>query len=243
MGDRRSSVGRRTADSARLHWMKFYLDDWATSLKVRMMGPIARAWYWELLMLQWREGYVSDSDQSLMRYLLQMPRDPSHLQQPIADDSNDYPAILRQVKECFRELNQGKLVNDKLHLIRNQTLAEFKAKSVGAQRANAKRWLTESVSSPDSDSDTDIDTEKNNTYKRSKFIPPALGEIQAYCEERKNGVDAQKWFNYYTANGWKVGRNSMRDWRAAVRTWERNGASNGRQSAFERVADEVGETD
>ena len=56
-----------------------------------------------------------------------------------------------------------------------------------------------------------------------RFSPPALEEVKAYCEERGNGVDAQRWYDYYTSNGWKVGKNPMRDWKAAVRTWERNG--------------------
>ena len=58
-----------------------------------------------------------------------------------------------------------------------------------------------------------------------KFIKPSVEEVQAYCQERNNGVDAQKFVDYYTANGWKVGKNSMKDWRAAVRTWERSVAS------------------
>lgn len=59
--------------------------------------------------------------------------------------------------------------------------------------------------------------------KRKRFTPPTVEEVRAYCQERKNNVDTQKFVDYYTANGWKVGRNAMRDWKAAVRTWERNG--------------------
>lgn len=54
---------------------------------------------------------------------------------------------------------------------------------------------------------------------------PTLEEITAYCRERGNNVDPQKWLDHYTANGWKVGKNAMKDWRAAVRTWERNAVS------------------
>lgn len=57
--------------------------------------------------------------------------------------------------------------------------------------------------------------------KEKKFIKPTFEEVQAYCHERKNNVDVARWFDYYTANGWKVGKNAMKDWRAAVRTWER----------------------
>ena len=54
------------------------------------------------------------------------------------------------------------------------------------------------------------------------LIPPTLEEVTAYCQERNNNVDPERWFNYYTSNGWKVGRNPMKDWKAAVRTWERD---------------------
>lgn len=57
---------------------------------------------------------------------------------------------------------------------------------------------------------------------RSRFTPPTLEEVQAYCLERGNNVDAVRFIDYYTANGWKVGKNSMKDWKAAVRTWERS---------------------
>ena len=58
---------------------------------------------------------------------------------------------------------------------------------------------------------------------RMQFKKPTLEEVQAYCQERGNSVDAQRWFDYYEANGWRVGRNPMKDWKATVRTWEKNG--------------------
>lgn len=72
----------------------------------------------------------------------------------------------------------------------------------------------------------DIDNlENKKVYTR--FVKPTLEEVKAYCLERGKGVDAQKWYDYYSANGWKVGKNPMKDWKAAVRTWERSGG-NGR---------------
>lgn len=58
--------------------------------------------------------------------------------------------------------------------------------------------------------------------KRKRFSPPTVNEVSAYCTERHNNVDREKFVDYYTANGWKVGKNSMKDWKAAVRTWEKN---------------------
>jgi hypothetical protein len=59
----------------------------------------------------------------------------------------------------------------------------------------------------------------------SKTERPSFEQVRDYCLERKNAVDPQQWLDYYSANGWKVGKSTMKDWRAAVRTWERNGFS------------------
>ena len=61
---------------------------------------------------------------------------------------------------------------------------------------------------------------------RSQFKPPTLEEVQAYCMERNNKVDAERFIDYYSSNGWMVGKNKMKDWKAAVRTWERNQYNN-----------------
>ena len=61
-----------------------------------------------------------------------------------------------------------------------------------------------------------------NNPKRKRFVKPTLSEIEQYCIERKNNVNAEQFFDYYESNGWKVGKNSMKDWKAAVRTWERS---------------------
>ena len=63
-----------------------------------------------------------------------------------------------------------------------------------------------------------IDSKK----RASRFTQPTLEEVQAYCVERGNCVDPQRFVDYYSSNGWKVGKNPMKDWKAAVRTWERN---------------------
>ena len=69
----------------------------------------------------------------------------------------------------------------------------------------------------DKDKDKDKDEEKK---KRTKFAPPSVAQVSEYCLERQNGIDAQAFVDWYKANGWKVGKNPMKDWKAAVRTWE-----------------------
>jgi hypothetical protein len=58
--------------------------------------------------------------------------------------------------------------------------------------------------------------------ERIQFTPPSLEAVIAYCEERGNNVDAGKWHDFYSSKGWMVGRNKMKDWQAAVRTWEKD---------------------
>nr|DAV61247.1 MAG TPA: DnaD like replication protein [Caudoviricetes sp.] len=67
---------------------------------------------------------------------------------------------------------------------------------------------------------------KSTTTKRKRFEKPTLSEIKEYCIERNNNVDAQHFYDYYESNGWKVGKNSMKNWKAAVRTWEKNSYTN-----------------
>ena len=76
----------------------------------------------------------------------------------------------------------------------------------------------------------EIEKEKEDIKPQKRFTKPTLEDVQAYCQERNKGVDAQKWYDYYSANGWKVGKNPMKDWKAAVRTWERSGNNGGARS-------------
>lgn len=56
---------------------------------------------------------------------------------------------------------------------------------------------------------------------KKKFEPPSVDEVKAYCEERQNNVDPEAFIDFYVSKGWKVGNQPMKDWRAAVRTWEK----------------------
>jgi len=66
--------------------------------------------------------------------------------------------------------------------------------------------------------------------KHTKFLKPTVDEISAYCQERKNEVDPQKFWDFYESKGWKVGKNPMKDWKASVRTWEKSELPRGRAS-------------
>ena len=86
--------------------------------------------------------------------------------------------------------------------------------------------------SRDSDSDTEIESEiepeigidserLRSGESKKRFRPPTVEEVEAYCFERNNKVDAERFVDFYASNGWRVGKNPMKDWKAAVRTWEK----------------------
>lgn len=77
--------------------------------------------------------------------------------------------------------------------------------------------------------DKDIDNKENiekrsdtPTHRSKNFTPPTVEEIKSYCTERKNSVDPERFYDFYTSKGWVVGKTKMKDWKASVRTWERS---------------------
>ena len=93
----------------------------------------------------------------------------------------------------------------------------------------------------------EIDSSASTTTKRKRFEKPTLSQITQYCLERNNNVNAEQFYDYYESNGWKVGKNAMKDWKACVRTWERNGYNkpikkkNNKQDALNDMRDLMNE--
>lgn len=71
------------------------------------------------------------------------------------------------------------------------------------------------------------DKKEKSVTKATRFIPPTVDEVKAYCIERQNNVDANRFVDFYESKGWKVGSNPMKDWKAAVRTWEQRDSQRG----------------
>ncbi len=71
-------------------------------------------------------------------------------------------------------------------------------------------------------------TDKPSHTLNKRFVKPTLEEVSAYCQERSNGIDPQSFLDFYEAKGWRIGKEPMRDWQAAIRTWERRQMSEGK---------------
>ena len=107
------------------------------------------------------------------------------------------------------------------------------------QRENInKRWNTTVYNgiptytndTKENEKENEKENDKKENIKRKNFVPPTVEEVRAYCRERENNIDPQAFIDHYEAVGWMVGKNHMKDWKAAVRTWERRDR-NGRSAA------------
>lgn len=78
------------------------------------------------------------------------------------------------------------------------------------------------VNNVNNDNNIELNNSMNNIEKSKIFLKPTLLEVSEYCIERKNNVNPNHFIDFYQSNGWMVGRNKMKDWKATVRTWEKN---------------------
>lgn len=96
------------------------------------------------------------------------------------------------------------------------------------QEANCKQEEDESEKEKEKEKEGEIENEcypptpLSGGAKAKRFIPPTVDEVAAYCQERGNGLDPETFVDFYASKGWMVGKNPMKDWKAAVRTWERS---------------------
>lgn len=171
------------------------------------------------------------------------PQDPSVafvfaiIKDKMSEDSNAYEETCRQRSEAGRkgsEARWGKMANDST--CHNEMANDSKSKQSIAKMADTDT---------ESDTDTENESEKKNSTETNKVTAikdsvgkkntrgahPTLAEVEAYCLERGNGVNAQRFIDYYESNGWKVGKNPMKDWKACVRNWERNGYDQGKRAS------------
>ena len=93
-----------------------------------------------------------------------------------------------------------------------------KKRTVSETEANTKQDLSECEAKEKEKEKEKVKVKDNNKI----FKPPTVDDVRAYCTERGNGVNPQSFVDFYESKGWMIGKNKMKDWKAAVRTWERS---------------------
>lgn len=112
----------------------------------------------------------------------------------------------------------------------NYDLYQYKDQPANQQSTNNQPTTNQQLTTYNNDNKDNKDNKENNNISKgkiknfsppqTKFIIPSLDEVKKYCLERKNNVNAEHFIDFYSSKGWYVGKNKMKDWKAAVRTWE-----------------------
>lgn len=144
--------------------------------------------------------------------------------------------LVRSAMRVFTQLKMVEILDDEtIYMTEVQKMtgaetawAQKKRLYRGKQEEDKARTLslqcpTDVRQEKEKEIDTEIESIRGKSAQGAhKFIPPSAEDVQAYCKERSNSVDADKFVDFYASKGWMVGKNKMRDWKAAVRTWEKN---------------------
>jgi hypothetical protein len=104
-----------------------------------------------------------------------------------------------------------------------RTLTATRAATLRSRKSNAP-IVTEAL--PREEKRREYLQDRNPVNKSAasaaRFVPPSVDDVRGYCSERKNSVDPQAFVDFYSSKGWLIGKNRMKDWKAAIRTWERS---------------------
>ncbi len=146
---------------------------------------------------------------------------------------NETSFALRETKEivssCFMAFQEvGLLVtsetdSETFHIPqwrKKQYKSDTSTDRVRKHRENKKRFKAVTVTPPDTDTDTDTDTDNIDKTKAKRFAAPSIDECKDYFVEKgSTHLEAQKFFDYYESNGWKVGKNKMKKWKSSASGW------------------------
>jgi len=102
----------------------------------------------------------------------------------------------------------------------NKEMAVIKSADLLGVLEGLRRGLHTPTKKEEQEQEQEEKEEQTPNKKHKRFTPPPINEITKYCKERNNDVDPNRFHDFYEAKGWMVGKNKMKDWKAAVRTWE-----------------------
>lgn len=128
----------------------------------------------------------------------------------------DKTIFMAEVEKMIGSCSEDDPVKRESHRLRQQRYRD--RKKLEASRDDNVTVTRDVEIELEIDKELEIEIEEEKP-KRKRFTPPTIDEVKDYIWENQYKVDADKWYSYYEANGWKVGKNSMKDWKASIRYW------------------------
>ena len=138
------------------------------------------------------------------------------------EETKTEPKTNQEKNETEPNNNVNVNVNVNENVNNNDILLEKETKEENLSKENPIEIFPQSESV-----EPGAEERKKVAQKKERFKPPTVQEVQDYCNERQNGIQAYTFVNFYQSKGWKVGNQPMKDWKAAVRTWEQTNKQNG----------------
>lgn len=215
--------------SKKYYWLKlnenFYEDDTIAWIEEQENGVLYTNFYLKLLLKSLKENG------KLIRYVgdTLMPYDTlalSKLTNTPVDTVKVAMNLFLQIG-LVKQLEAGELYMTQIdEMIGSETESAVKMRRLRArEQALSIEENSKGHNVTECDQHIDIEIEKeldieSKSVRKSRFTPPTLNEVTEYCNERDNGIDPEYFIDFYTTKDWKVGKNKMKDWKAAIRTWE-----------------------
>ena len=140
--------------------------------------------------------------------------------------SDETQLTISQVRTALEHLIMtGEITNKSHNKFRIITVVKWNEYQVDSrQTADKSQTDSKQIATIEERKKERIKEINNNT----SFTPPTVEEVKSYCQERNNGIDAEAFVSFYESKGWLIGKNKMKDWKAAVRTWERSRQTEGK---------------
>ncbi len=175
------------------------------------LSPNAKLLYAEITSLAYKDGYCWATN----NYFMDL-----------------YSASLASIKRWLKELKDKGYIDVCVNYIKGTKEVESRYITLTEVVSNLSRGGLKNEprgglkNEPDNIINKNIILEHKEKLNKKKFTPPTVEEVRAYCDERKNGIDAEYFVSHYKSNGWMVGKSPMKDWKSAVITWEKRNRKN-----------------
>jgi len=227
---------------------QFYPNDWLSSPKIMTMSPAEEGAYIRLLCICWANDGLPDNDDELA-VLSRLGEDwlngrstavrKCFIKHPKKNNFLHNKRLMTEAKKQHSYRQAGRkagIASGKARRKKNLGLKEKmnEPSTTVAKSLNGLRTKSNSSSSSSSSSSDLKEKNKKSARANIKFIKPAPQEVEEYATQIGASIDGQMFCSYYEANGWRVGRNPMKSWKAAVVTWTK-------RSEFNKRGDETSE--
>jgi predicted phage replisome organizer len=222
------------ADTKKYYWLKLKKDFFKRH-DIRIIEEMPNGKEYVLLYLKLLVESISH--EGCLRFSDTIP----YNEQMIATITNTNIDIVRTAMKIFEQLHMVEVLDDEtIYMAEVNNLIGCETEWARKKRFYRQKQLQiedkEKTSEDivrqeiELEKEIEIDIDIENKAKSKRFIPPSIDEVQKYCKQRNNNVDPEQFIDFYESKGWMVGKNKMKDWKAAVRTWEKRENSTSQQA-------------